>query len=174
MLDKIFIVALVSLFAVVSAEEPYLHNQCEAEPFKSYPFCDAALDIESRVSDALSRLNVTTKLACLSTEWPALPSLGVPTYNWWSEATHGASHVRFDAKTPFATSFAFPITTAMSFNRSLWRATGAAISMEATTMMRLGNAYSTFWVSVLIDPSSPFHFQLYVPNAGNPNLRISI
>ena len=56
---------------------------------------------------------------------------------------------RADAKTPAATNFAFPITTAMSFNRSLWRATGRHIAREARAMMNAGNAFSTFWAPVI-------------------------
>ena len=43
------------------------------------------------------------------------------------------------------TKFAFPITLGMAFNRSLWRATGRAIGVEARAMMNAGNTYSTFW-----------------------------
>ena len=67
----------------------------------------------------------------------------------WSEATHGISHVRWSARTPAATSFAFPITTASSFNRSLWHATGRAIALEARAAMNNGDAYSTFWAPVI-------------------------
>ena len=51
-------------------------------------------------------------------------------YQWGSEATHGIATVVNDATTPHETNFAFPITTAMSFNRSLWHATGARIGRE--------------------------------------------
>jgi hypothetical protein len=68
--------------------------------------------------------------------------LGLLKYNWWSEATHGISHNRNDDKTPYETNFAFPITTAMSFNRSLWKLTGARIGREARAYMNAGNAYS--------------------------------
>ena len=37
----------------------------------------------------------------------------------------------------------------MSFNRSLWQATGARIGREARASMNAGNAYSTFWAPVI-------------------------
>ena len=46
------------------------------------------------------------------------------------------------------TKFAYPITTAMSFNRTLWKATGAAIGREARALMNSGAAFSTFWAPV--------------------------
>jgi len=42
-----------------------------------------------------------------------------------------------------------PITTAMSFNRSLWKATGALIGTEARALMNLGKAGSDFWAPVV-------------------------
>ena len=74
---------------------------------------------------------------------------GLNEYNWWSEATHGLSHVNNSGATPGSTNFAFPITTAASFNRSLWSATGAAISTEARAFMNAGHAYSTYWAPVI-------------------------
>ena len=70
--------------------------------FASMPFCDATLDIDARVADAVSRLTIAEKISALGTGTGALPSLGLPPYNWWSEATHGISHVRNDATTPYA------------------------------------------------------------------------
>ena len=65
----------------------------------------------------------------------------MPAYNWWEEATHGVG-----AHGHETTNVAFPITTAMSFNRSLWKATGALIGTEARALMNLGNgAGSDFW-----------------------------
>jgi pre-mRNA-splicing factor SYF2/beta-D-xylosidase 4 len=73
-------------------------------------------------------------------------------YQVWSEATHGVGSspgVRYQGKTPAATNFAFPITTAMSFNRPLWQTTGLQIGKEARGFMNAGNAFSTFWAPVV-------------------------
>jgi beta-glucosidase-like glycosyl hydrolase len=84
-------------------------------------------------------------------------TLNMSGYQWWSEATHGVSHYYGapeethgkDTTTAYMTNFPFPITTAMSFNRSLWHATGAQIGREARAAMNVGNAYSTFWTPVV-------------------------
>jgi beta-D-xylosidase 4 len=47
------------------------------------------------------------------------------------------------------TKFAFPITTGMSFNRTLWKVTGAQIGREARAMMNAGNGFSSFWAPVI-------------------------
>jgi xylan 1,4-beta-xylosidase len=92
-------------------------------------------------------------VTCLGSQSGAVPSLGLVHYDWWNEATHGVASggtgVRNDASTPYETNFAFPITTAMSFNRSLWGATGAAIAREARAFANAGNAYATFWAPVI-------------------------
>ena len=69
--------------------------------------------------------------------------------SWWSEATHGVASARQDQRTPYATNYAFPITTAMSFNRTLWSKTGEHIGREARAFMNVGNAYSTYWAPVI-------------------------
>jgi beta-glucosidase-like glycosyl hydrolase len=85
-------------------------------------------------------MTIEEKIANLDTTAPAIASLGLNAYNWWSEATHGLSHVNNSGNTPGSTNFAFPITTAGSFNRSLWKATGAAIATEARAFMNQGHA----------------------------------
>ena len=49
-----------------------------------------------RVDDILTRLNLTEKIGALGNESPSLDSIGMNSYNWWSEAAHGISHVRND------------------------------------------------------------------------------
>ena len=54
--------------------------------------------------------------------------IGLPKYEWWSEALHGVSNVGpgtyFDDVVPGATSFPTVILTAASFNKSLWKSIG--------------------------------------------------
>jgi len=47
------------------------------------------------------------------------------------------------------TKFAFPITTGMAFNRTLWQLTGRQIGHEARSLMNAGQAGSTFWAPVV-------------------------
>ena len=76
-------------------------------------------------------MSLAEKIAQLDTDAPAIPSLGLNPYNWWSEATHGVSHVNATGVTPASTNFPMPITLAAAFNRSLLSATGAATAREA-------------------------------------------
>ena len=111
--------------------------------FSTQPWCTATLAPELRVTDMLKRMSVEEKLQYLMIRSPAAPSLGLPPYNWWEEATHGVG-TRHEN-----TNVAFPITTGMSFNRTLWKATGALIGTEARALMNIGGAGSDFWAPVV-------------------------
>ena len=79
----------------------------------------------------------TEKIPNLDTSAPAIKSLGLPAYNWWEEASSGVS---VDAPRG-TTKFAYPITTGMSFNRTLWQLTGRQIGHEARALMNIGQVW---------------------------------
>merc|ERR1719473_1301004 len=91
----------------------------------------------------LSRMTLDEKIPSLNTGGSDIKSLGLNGYNWWEEASSGVSNNHPTTK------FAFPITTGMSFNRTLWQLTGRQIGREARAMMNAGNGYSTFWAPVI-------------------------
>ncbi|KAF9690182.1 hypothetical protein SADUNF_Sadunf01G0169100 [Salix dunnii] len=85
--------------------------------------------------------------------------LGIPRYEWWSEALHGVSYVgpgtRFSSVLPGATSFPQVILTAASFNTSLFEAIGKVVSTEARAMYNVGLAGLTYWspnINIFRDP----------------------
>ena len=142
------LVALALGAAVVRCDVTPLKNPCLDAPHATEPWCDATLAVDVRVDDMLARMSLAEKIGSLDTVSPAIESLGIPAYNWWSEATHGISHVDNDV-IDFESNFALPITTAMSFNRSLWHATAAQIGREARAFMNAGSAGSTYWAPVI-------------------------
>eukprot|EP00931_Biecheleriopsis_adriatica_P051458 TRINITY_DN29844_c0_g1_i2.p1 TRINITY_DN29844_c0_g1~~TRINITY_DN29844_c0_g1_i2.p1 ORF type:complete len:805 (+),score=148.68 TRINITY_DN29844_c0_g1_i2:44-2416(+) len=124
-----------------------LHNPC-LDPegtFASMPFCNASLALDLRVADAVSRMSLKEKISALGTSTPPIPSLGLPAYNWWSEASSGLG----SSGSIEATKFPFPITTGMSFNRTMWSMVGRQIGREARAAMNEGKAFSTFWAPVI-------------------------
>lgn len=126
---------------------PELINPCldKTSKFASMPFCNSTLSIDERVADAVSRMTIKEKIGALGTGSPAIESLGLPSYNWWSEASSGVA----SGRSTQTTKFPFPITTGMSFNRTLWNLVGRQIGREARAMMNAGNGYSTFWAPVI-------------------------
>ena len=73
-------------------------------------------------------MTVPEKVAQLGNAADGVPRLGLPKYNWWSEALHGVSNFGggsyFDSQVPGATSFPTPITTTSAFNELLWKNIG--------------------------------------------------
>lgn len=122
-------------------------------------FCRVALPIHVRVRDLIGQLTLQEKIRLLVNNAAAVPRLGIQGYEWWSEALHGVSNVgpgtRFGGAFPGATSFPQVITTAASFNSSLWEEIGRVVSDEARAMYNGGMAGLTYWspnVNVFRDP----------------------
>ena len=96
------------MFSSAFADQPELINPClnKSSVFASYPFCDSTLSLDERVADAVSRMSMAEKINALGTGTSAIPSLGLPAYNWWSEASSGVA----SGRNTQTTKFAFPIT----------------------------------------------------------------
>ncbi|KAK9665811.1 hypothetical protein RND81_14G138100 [Saponaria officinalis] len=126
---------------------------------RSLYFCRVNLPIHVRVQDLIGRLNLQEKVRLLVNNAAGVPRLGIQGYEWWSEALHGVSNVgpgtKFQGAFPAATSFPQVITTAASFNSSLWQAIGQTVSDEARAMYNGGTAGLTYWspnVNIFRDP----------------------
>ncbi|KAJ0256078.1 Glycoside hydrolase family 3 C-terminal domain-containing protein [Hirschfeldia incana] len=124
-----------------------------------YGFCNTGLKPEARVADLVGRLTLEEKIGFLVSKATGVSRLGIPDYNWWSEALHGVSDVgdgsTFKGLVPGATSFPQVILTAASFNVSLFQAIGKVVSTEARAMYNVGAAGLTFWspnVNIFRDP----------------------
>lgn len=60
-----------------------------AQDTPKYPFLDPNLGVEKRVADLLSRLTPDEKVSQMMNGSAAIERLGIPAYDWWSEALHG-------------------------------------------------------------------------------------
>ncbi|XP_009603776.1 beta-xylosidase/alpha-L-arabinofuranosidase 1-like isoform X1 [Nicotiana tomentosiformis] len=128
-----------------------------------FAYCDMSLPYAVRVKDLIDRMTLSEKARQTGDTAFGVARIGLPKYEWWSEALHGVSNVGqyyslasfFDKVVPGATSFPTVITTTASFNESLWKAIGQAVSTEARAMFNLGHAGLTFWspnINVVRDP----------------------
>ncbi|XP_010243340.1 PREDICTED: beta-xylosidase/alpha-L-arabinofuranosidase 2-like [Nelumbo nucifera] len=125
----------------------------------AFGFCNTSLDIAARVNDLVERLTLQEKITFLVSKAGAVNRLGIPSYEWWSEALHGVSYVgpgtHFSSAVPGATSFPQVILTAASFNTSLFEDIGKVVSTEARAMYNVGLAGLTYWspnVNIFRDP----------------------
>lgn len=98
---------------------------------KTLPFCNGSLLADDRARDLIGRLTLQEKVALLIDNATSVPRLGIDKYEWWNEALHGVSSlgpgVKFGGTFPAATSFPQVITTAASFNVSLWLKIGEVL-----------------------------------------------
>ncbi|XP_043709638.1 probable beta-D-xylosidase 2 [Telopea speciosissima] len=117
-----------------------------------------SLSIPDRVNDLIGRLTLQEKIGLLVDSAAPVPRLGISGYEWWSEALHGVAGspgVKFGGSFPGATSFPQVITTAASFNASLWKQIGQVVSNEARAMYNGGMAGLNYWspnVNIFRDP----------------------
>src|SRR6202050_2700319 len=54
-------------------------------------YLNTDLALEQRVRDLTARMTLEEKVSQMQYDAPAIPRLGVPAYNWWSEALHGVA-----------------------------------------------------------------------------------
>ncbi|HEX5436524.1 MAG TPA: glycoside hydrolase family 3 C-terminal domain-containing protein [Gemmatimonadaceae bacterium] len=84
-----------------------------------------ALPFDVRVHDLVSRMTLEEKVSQMMNEAPAIERLGIPQYNWWSEALHGV------ARSGLATVFPQAIGLAATWDDTLMFRVATAISDEA-------------------------------------------
>ena len=155
---------------VAAAPALGLANPClnQSLPFAKQKWCDVTQPIDVRVADMISRMPLPEKIASLASSNNAVPSLGLPSYSWRSEANNGIDYFSHGPLTPHSTKFAWPTTTAMAFNRSLFHAQGAQIGREARAMANVGNAGGTFWhpvVNLAREPRWGRNYEVCPPDA---------
>jgi beta-glucosidase len=86
---------------------------------------NTSLDFGQRAADLVSRMTLEEKVAQMQNSAPAIPRLGVPAYDWWSEGLHGV------ARAGHATVFPQAIGLAATFDVPLMHKVATAISDEA-------------------------------------------
>ncbi|WP_078031596.1 glycoside hydrolase family 3 C-terminal domain-containing protein [Massilia sp. KIM] len=93
---------------------------------------DVLAEADARARALVGRMNMDEKIGQLVNVAPAVPRLGIPAYNWWTESLHGAmGPVR-------TTNFPEPIGLAASFDAPLMHQVAAAISVEVRALHTLG------------------------------------
>lgn len=89
-----------------------------------YPFRNPSLPVEERVENLLSLLTPEEKVGLMMNKSVSVDRLGIPAYNWWSEACHG---IRADGYTVYPQY----IGLAATFNPDLVYEVFSSVSDEA-------------------------------------------
>ncbi|OVA16813.1 Glycoside hydrolase [Macleaya cordata] len=158
-LSILLFLSLLSLSTYTTeSRPPFACNPRDANT-RNLPFCRVSLPIKDRVKDFIGLLTLQEKIRLLVNNAAPVPRLGIQGYEWWSEALHGVSNVgpgaKFGGMFLGATMFPQVITTAASFNQSLWEEIGQVVSDEARAMYNGGSAGLTYWspnVNIFRDP----------------------
>jgi beta-glucosidase len=127
-------------------------------PSERPPYLDSSRPIDERLKDLISRLTLEEKVGLMSHPAKGVQRLGIPAYNYWSEALHGV------ARNGLATVFPQAIGMAATWDRELVRQVGSTIGDEARAkyheaLRRKGSTAQyqglTFWspnVNIFRDP----------------------
>jgi len=89
------------------------------------PYQNTSLTPDKRADDLLKRLTLEEKVSLMQNASPAIPRLGIKTYQWWNEALHGVG------RSGLATVFPQAVGMAASFNDALLFDAFTAVSDEA-------------------------------------------
>ena len=89
-----------------------------------YPFQNPKLSFQERVENLLSLLTPEEKVGLMMNKSASVDRLGIPSYNWWSEACHGVRQSDY-------TVYPQPIGMAAAFNAQLFYDVFSTVSDEA-------------------------------------------
>ncbi|GER52136.1 beta xylosidase [Striga asiatica] len=155
----IFILVLTLPLFTNGSQAPLFACDPAQPTTKTFGFCNTSIHIRDRVRDLIGILSLQEKIKLLVNNAAPVERLGIKDYEWWSEALHGISNVgpgvKFNGEISHATSFPQVITTAATFNVTLWMLIGQAVSTEGRAMYNHGKAGLTYWspnVNIFRDP----------------------
>jgi len=132
-------------------------------PERKYPYLDVSLSFAERTENLISLLTPEEKVGLMMNKSVSVDRLGIPSYNWWSEACHG---VRQDGYTVYPQ----PIGMAAAFNekmvydvfstvsdeaRANWNRSERVFNVPMGVIYYPGNPELTFWcpnVNIFRDP----------------------
>ena len=113
---KLLVITILSASALLFAS-------CDKTTYE-YPFQNPRLSVDERVENLLSLLTPEEKVGLMMNKSVSVDRLGIPSYNWWSEACHG---VRQDGYTVYPQ----PIGMASAFNPEQMYEVFSTVSDEA-------------------------------------------
>ena len=137
---------------------------CGPKQTYEYPFQNPRLSVDQRVENLISLLTPEEKVGLMMNKSVSVDRLGIPSYNWWSEACHGVRQGGY-------TVYPQPIGMAAAFDAQMVYDVFSTVSDEARanwnrsdhnqfgvpmgTIYYPGNPELTFWcpnVNIFRDP----------------------
>ncbi|KAF2454107.1 beta-xylosidase [Lineolata rhizophorae] len=171
--------ALLSLTRVLSTRAAF--PDCASGPLSSNGVCDTSLSPSERATALIAQMTPEEKIANLQNTAPGVDRIGLPAYEWWSEALHGVARspgVAFaggDQEFSSATSFPMPILMGAAFDDEMIGEVAAVIGKESRAYGNGERAGLDFWtpnINPFKDPrwgrgqetpgEDPFHISRYI------------
>ena len=159
MLSPLLLLASLALLTV-SGVAAFDFPDCVHGLLAGTPICDESLPYMVRARWIVSKMNVSEKVIRLQNGSPAIDRLGLPAYEWWSEALHGVAYspgVNYNDTGNFScsTSFPEPIGLGATFDRQLVHDIAMTTSTEARAMSNVGLCGLDVWtpnINIFRDP----------------------
>ncbi|KAK7048179.1 glycoside hydrolase superfamily [Favolaschia claudopus] len=169
--------------ALAGMTNAYAFPDCVNGPLAKTLVCNTSASPTARAKALISMFTTAELINNTDNASGGVPRLGLPAYNWWSEALHGVASspgVTFAPKGQdfsFATSFPGPILMSAAFDDELIKEVATVISTEARAFNNVGRAGLDFFtpnINPFRDPrwgrgqetpgEDPFHVSQYVFN----------
>ena len=140
-----------------------LFASCNGNKGYEYPFQNPKLSVDKRVDNLISLLTPEEKVGLMMNGSVSVDRLGIPAYNWWSEACHGICRpgaTVFPQSIGLAATFDVPqqleIYTAVSDEaRATWNTTDHHVFGKTEATGGIWNIGLSFWcpnVNIFRDP----------------------
>ncbi|KAF8452797.1 glycoside hydrolase family 3 protein [Boletus edulis BED1] len=141
---------LLTSALVAGSATAYSFPNCAAPPLSGNAVCNTALDPVTRATALIDLFTVPELISNTINSSPGVARLGLPAYQWWSEALHGVGYspgVYFSASGEFSssTSFPQPILMGAAFDDQLINSVAGIIGMEARALNNFGHAGLDFF-----------------------------
>lgn len=113
---------------------------CTKGPLSNTLVCDTSARSHDRAAALVSLFTFEELVNSTGNNIPAIPRLGLPPYQVWSEALHGLDRANFSKSGDYswATSFPSPILSMAALNRTLINQIGGIISTQGRAFNNVG------------------------------------
>ena len=115
--------AMVVFTGLGGAQQKMIGGAVVTPEVAKLPYMDSSLSMDARVDDLVKRMTLEEKASQLVNQSRAVPRLGIPAYDWWSEALHGVA-------SGTATVFPEPVGLAATFDPVTVHEMATAIGVE--------------------------------------------
>jgi beta-glucosidase-like glycosyl hydrolase len=104
-----------------------------------FDFCNQRLTLDERAAALVKQLTLEEKQSIFGNGAKAVPRIGLPAYQWWSEGLHGANEPCVSDKGVTKCPTSFPAASAMAsaLNDTLYLGVGKVIGVEGRSISNL-------------------------------------